>query len=60
MMLDEILEVKNKTERLNSEESKNCCTNLGDEITYLKEEISRYLIIKILAEKSSYLINLKT
>ena len=42
MIIDEILEVKNKIERINSEESKNCCTNLRDEIKYLKEEISRY------------------
>ena len=50
MIMDEILEVKNKIERINSEESKNCCTNLRDEIKYLKEEISRYLNIKILAK----------
>ena len=51
MIMDEILEVKNKTEILNSEESKSCCTNLRDEIKYLKEEISsKNLIIKILAE----------
>ena len=50
MIIDEILEVKNKIERINSEESKNCCTNLRDEIKYLKEEISRYLNIKILAK----------
>ena len=42
MIMDEILEVKNKIERINSEESKNCCTNLRDEIKYLIEEISRY------------------
>ena len=50
MIMDEILEVKNKIERINSEESKNCCTNLRDEIKYLIEEISRYLNIKILAK----------
>ena len=50
MIMDEILEVKNKIERINSEESKICCTNLRDEIKYLIEEISRYLNIKILAK----------
>ena len=53
MMMNELLEVKNKIERLNSEDSKNCCTNLGDEIKYLKEKISsKNLIIKILAENT--------
>ena len=53
MMMDEILEVKNKIERLNLEESKNCSTNLRDEIKYLKEKISsKNLIIKILAENT--------
>ena len=52
-MMNELLEVKNKIERLNSEDSKNCCTNLRDEIKYLKEEISsKNLIIKILAENT--------
>ena len=41
MIMDEILEVKNKTEILNSEESKSSCTNLRDEIKYLKEEYRR-------------------
>ena len=51
--MNELLEVKNKIERLNSEDSKNCCTNLRDEIKYLKEEISlKNLIIKILAENT--------
>ena len=51
MVRNELLEVKNKIERLISEDSKNCCTNLRDEIKYLKEEIlSKNLIIKILAE----------
>ena len=51
MMRNELLEVKNKIERLISEDSNNCCTNLRDEIKYLKEEIlSKNLIIKILAE----------
>ena len=53
MMMDEILEVKNKIERLNLEESKNYSTNLRDEIKYLKEKISsKNLIIKILAENT--------
>ena len=52
-MINELLEVKNKTERINSEYSKNCCTNLRNEIKYLKEEISsKNLIIKILAENT--------
>ena len=52
-MIDELLEVKNKIESLNSVESKNCCTNLKDEIKLLKEEISsKNLIIKILAENT--------
>ena len=38
MMMNELLEVKNKIERLNSEDSKNCCANLRDEIKYLKED----------------------
>ena len=47
------MEVKNKIERINSEDSKNCCTNLKNEIKYLKEEISsKNLIIKILAENT--------
>ena len=51
MMMIELLEVKNKIETLNSEDTKNCCTNLRDEIKYMKEEISsKNLIIKILAE----------
>ena len=48
-IMDELLEVKNKIESLTSEESKNCCTNLKDEIKLLKEEISKNLIIKISA-----------
>ena len=52
-MMDELLEVKNKIESLISEESKNCCTNLKDEIKLLKEEISsKNLIIKVLAENT--------
>ena len=52
-MMNELLEIKNKIERLNSEDSKNCCTNLRHEIKYLKEEISsKNLIIKILAENT--------
>ena len=52
-MIHESLEVKNKIESLTSEESKNCCTNLKDEIKLLKEEISsKNLIIKILAENT--------
>ena len=52
-MMDELLEVKNKIESVNSEESKNCCTNLKDEIKLLKEEISsKNLIVKILAENT--------
>ena len=52
-MIDELLEVKNKIESPTSEQSKNCCTNLKDEIKLLKEEISsKTLIIKILAEKT--------
>ena len=48
MMMNELLEVKNKIERLNPEDSKTCCTNLRDEIKYLKEEISlKNLIIKV-------------
>ena len=51
--MDELLEVKNKIESLTSDESKNCCTNLKDEITLLKEEISsKNLIIKKLAENT--------
>ena len=51
--MDELLEVKNKMESLNSEDSKNCCTNLKDKIKLLKEEISsKYLIFKILAENT--------
>ena len=51
--MNELLEVNNKIERLNSEDSKNCCTNLRDEIKYLKEEMSsKNLIIKILAENT--------
>ena len=47
------MEVKNKSESLNSEESKNCYTNLKDEIKLLKEEISsKNLNIKILAENT--------
>ena len=38
MMMNELLEVKNEIERLNSEDSKNCCANLRDEIKYLKED----------------------
>ena len=50
-MMDELLEVKNNIESLNSEQNKNCCTNLKDEIKLLREEISsKNLIIKILAE----------
>ena len=53
MMMNELLEVKNTIERLNSEDSKNCCTNVRDEIKYLKEKISpKNLIIKILAENT--------
>ena len=53
MMMNELLEIKNKIERLNSEDSKKCCTNLRNEIKYLKEEISsKNLIIKILAENA--------
>ena len=52
-MMNELLEVNNKIERLNSEDSKNCCTNLRDEIKHLKEEmLSKNLIIKILAENT--------
>ena len=51
--MGKLLEVKNKIESLNSEESKNCCTNLKDEIKLLKEEISqKNRIIKILAENT--------
>ena len=51
--MEELLEVKNKIESLILQESKNCCTNLKDEIKFLKEEISlNYLIIKILAENT--------
>ena len=61
MMMDEILEVKNKIERLNLEESKNCSTNLRDEIKYLKEKISsKNLIIKILAENTYNIGNNKS
>ena len=53
MMINELVEVKNKIKRINSEYSKNCCTNLRNEIKYLKEEISsKNLIIKILAENT--------
>ena len=41
MMMNELLEAKNKIERLNSEDSKSCCTNLRDEIKYLKEKYHR-------------------
>ena len=52
-MTDELLEVKNKIESLNSEENKNCYTNLKDEIKLLKEEISsKNLLIKILTENT--------
>ena len=52
-MMDELLKVKNKIESLNSEERKNCWTNLKDEIKLLKKEISsKNLIIKILAENT--------
>ena len=52
-MMDELLEVKNKIESLTSEESKNCCTNLKDEIKLLKEEISsKNLFLKILADNT--------
>ena len=52
-MMDELLEVKNTIESLNSAESKNCCTNLKDKIKLLKEEISsKNLISKILAENT--------
>ena len=52
-IIDELLEVKNKIESPTSEQSKNCCTNLKDEIKLLKEEISsKTLIIKILAENT--------
>ena len=52
-MTDELLEAKNKFETLNSEENKNCYTNLRDEIRLLKEEISsKNLLIKILAENT--------
>ena len=40
MMMNELLEVKNKIERLNSEDSKICCTNLRNWIKNLTEEIS--------------------
>ena len=53
MMMNELLEVNNTIERLNSGDSKNRCTNLRDEIKYLKEKISsKNLIIKILAENT--------
>ena len=38
MMMNELLEVKNEIERLNSKDSKNCCANLRDEIKYLKKD----------------------
>ena len=48
MILNELLEVKNKVERLNY-----YCANLRVEIKYLKEEISaKNLIIKISAENA--------
>ena len=60
-MMDELLEVKNQIESLDSEESKNCCTNLKDEIKLLKEEISsKNLIIKILAENTYNSANSKS
>ena len=40
MMMNELLEAKNKIERLSSEDSKSCCTNLRDEIKNLKEKKS--------------------
>ena len=47
------MEVKNKIERLNSEDSKNCCTNLRNGIKNLTEEISsKNRSIKILAENT--------
>ena len=59
-MMNELLDVNNKIERLNSEDSKNCCTNLRDEIKHLKEEmLSKNLIIKILAETRINLVIVK-
>ena len=52
-MTDELLQAKNKIESLNSQENKNCYTNLKDEIKLLKEEISlKNLLIKILVENT--------
>ena len=60
VMMNELLEVNNKIERLNSEDSKNCCTNLRDEIKHLKEEmLSKNLIIKILAKTRINLVIVK-
>ena len=60
-MMDELLEVKNKIQSLNSEESKNCFTNLKVEIKLSKEEISsKNLIIKILAENTYNSGNIKS
>ena len=52
-MMDELLVVKNKIESLNSEENKNCCTDLKTGIKLLQEEISsKNLIMKILAKNT--------
>ena len=56
--MDELLEIKNKTENLISEWHKNCFTNLNDEIKLMKEELlSKNLIIKILAGNTYTSIN---